>query len=73
MVPDMSFRTGFERFKRHGDVFLVVSPKTRLLHLANAEAIRHVALRREQFPKWTDDYSIMRQFGENVLTSEGQL
>lgn len=73
MVPDMAFRTGYERFKRHGEAFLIVSPKSLLLHMANAEAIRHVAMRREQFPKWTATYGILRQFGENVLTSEGQV
>ncbi|KJZ78718.1 hypothetical protein HIM_02109 [Hirsutella minnesotensis 3608] len=71
MIPDMSYRTGFERFKRHGDVFLIVSPSSCQLQLANAEAIRHVALRREQFPKWLASYGILRQFGENVLTAEG--
>lgn len=73
MVPDMPYRTGFERFRRHGEAFLVVSPRTMILHVANAEVIRHVATHREQFPKWTATYDILRQFGENVLTSEGQV
>lgn len=41
--------------------------------MANAEMIRHVTLRREKFPKWTASYGILRQFGENVLTSKGQV
>ncbi|POR38008.1 Cytochrome P450, partial [Tolypocladium paradoxum] len=73
VIPDMPYRTGFERFRRHGEAFLVVSPRTVILHVANAEVIRHVATHREQFPKWTASYDILRQFGENVLTSEGQV
>ncbi|PHH61927.1 hypothetical protein CDD81_7732 [Ophiocordyceps australis] len=73
MIPDMPFHTGFENFKRHGEAFLIVSPFSMMLELANAETIRYVAMHREQFPKWTASYGILRQFGENVLTSEGQV
>ncbi|KYK60677.1 hypothetical protein DCS_01815 [Drechmeria coniospora] len=72
MLPDMSYRTGFRMFRRHGEAFLVVSPQSLLLHVANAELIKHMATHREQFPKWTASYSILRQFGENIVTCEGQ-
>lgn len=39
----------------------------------NAEANRQFTFRRDQFPKLTESYSILRQFGENVLASEGAL
>lgn len=73
MIPDFSYRTRHEWFARVGEAFFVVSPGRLLLMLDNAEAIRQVTLRREQFPKWTETYSILRQFGENVLTTEGSV
>ena len=38
---------------------------------ANAEAIHQITTRREIFPKWVENYGILRQFGENVITCEG--
>lgn len=39
--------------------------------VCNAEAICQITSRREHFPKLTETYEILRQFGDNVLTSEG--
>ncbi|PNY29878.1 Cytochrome P450 [Tolypocladium capitatum] len=70
----MAYRTGFERFRRHGEAFFIVSPSLPILMVANAEVLSHIATHREKFPKWTTPYAILRQFGgENVITSEGQV
>jgi cytochrome P450 len=37
----------------------------------NAEVIHLVTSKREAFPKPTSTYSILAQYGENVLTTEG--
>jgi hypothetical protein len=39
--------------------------------VCNAEAVHQVTSRREHFPKWVETYEILRQFGDNVLASEG--
>ncbi|KAF7554827.1 hypothetical protein G7046_g6705 [Stylonectria norvegica] len=73
LTPGFSYRTHHEAFARHGDVFLIVSPKMLFLMVCSAEAIRQFTSRREHFPKYTETYEILRQFGENVLTSEGAI
>ncbi|KAF4977841.1 hypothetical protein FZEAL_5684 [Fusarium zealandicum] len=71
LTPGFSYRTGHDGFARYGDVFIVVSPKMIFLMACNAEAIRQFTSRREHFPKYTETYEILRQFGDNVLASEG--
>ncbi|KAF4999092.1 hypothetical protein FGRMN_2707 [Fusarium graminum] len=70
-TPGFAYRTGHDVFARHGDVFLIVSPHMLRMLVCNAEAIRQITTRREHFPKWVESYEILRQFGDNVLTSEG--
>lgn len=41
------------------------------MHTDNAEAIHQITSKREAFPKPTDAYTILSQYGENVLTTEG--
>ncbi|KAF4963973.1 hypothetical protein FSARC_8064 [Fusarium sarcochroum] len=41
------------------------------LMACNAEAIRQITSRREHFPKYVETYEILRQFGDNVLATEG--
>ncbi|KAM0221007.1 hypothetical protein ACHAPA_003360 [Fusarium lateritium] len=41
--------------------------------VCNAEAVHQVTSRREHFPKWVETYEILRQFGDNVLASEGAI
>ena len=73
LIPNFSYRTGHERFARHGDVFITVSPGMLFVMVCNAEATRQFTSRREHFPKLTETYEILRQFGENVLASEGAI
>ncbi|KPM43107.1 hypothetical protein AK830_g3449 [Neonectria ditissima] len=71
IVPGFTYRTRHERFARHGDLFIIVSPGMLFLMACNAEAICQITSRREHFPKLTETYEILRLFGDNVLTSEG--
>lgn len=73
MIPNFAYRTRHDWFARLGESFLVVSSGGLVMLTDNAETIRTVTLKREQFPKWTAVYSILRQFGENVLTTEGSV
>lgn len=71
MVPDACYHVDFERFTRHGDIFLLVSPTSIFVQVANAEAIRQITTQRDKFPKPCHIYSMLKQFGENVVTTEG--
>jgi len=71
MTADWSFRTLHEPFSRFGEAFFVVSPYMLILYTDNAEVTRQVSQRREHFPKFTESYKILAQFGESVLTTEG--
>jgi hypothetical protein len=71
MISDWSFRTLHEPFSRLGEAFFVVSPFMSILYTDNAELICQASLRREHFPKFTESYKILAQFGESVLTTEG--
>ncbi|KAH6899656.1 cytochrome P450 [Thelonectria olida] len=73
IIPNFTYRTRHERFARHGDIFIVVSPGMLWVMVANAEAIAQISSRREHFLKLTETYDILRQFGDNVLTSEGAM
>ncbi|KAL7930818.1 cytochrome P450 [Trichoderma chlorosporum] len=73
MIPNFAYRTRHEWFAKLGEAFLIASPGGLVMMTDNAETIRTVTLKRELFPKWTAVYSILRQFGENVLTTEGSI
>ncbi|QYS99168.1 Cytochrome P450 [Trichoderma simmonsii] len=73
MIPNFAYRTRHDWFAKLGESFLVVSPNRLVMMTDNAETIRTITLKREQFPKWTAVYNILRMFGENVLTTEGSV
>ncbi|KAH6610778.1 Cytochrome P450, partial [Trichoderma cornu-damae] len=73
MLPNFAYRTRHEWFAKLGESFLIASPGRLVMLTDNAETIRTITLKREQFPKWTAVYTILRQFGENVLTTEGSV
>ncbi|KAI0386865.1 cytochrome P450 [Hypomontagnella monticulosa] len=58
-------------FEKLGDAFLIVSPQRIIVFTENAEAIHQVTSKREAFPKPTEAYAILGQYGENVVTLEG--
>ncbi|KAK5987447.1 Cytochrome P450 monooxygenase ORF6-like protein [Cladobotryum mycophilum] len=71
--PNFMFENRHDWFAKVGPAILVVSPRLVMMFTDNAEAIRHITLKREQFPKWTETYGVLKQFGENVLTTEGAI
>ncbi|KAI1402559.1 cytochrome P450 [Hypoxylon fuscum] len=58
-------------FARLGDAFLIVSPGRIICFTENAEAVHQITSKREAFPKPTEAYAILGQYGQNVVTLEG--
>lgn len=48
-------------------------PPSRGFVLADATAIKHVAMDRSHFPKQTHNYRSLAIFGENAVTTEGEV
>lgn len=64
----------YEPFKRLGtDTFLAVSPGRNMLYTASAEVISQITSRKNDFPKPLEVYATLTMYGNNVVTSEGQL
>ncbi|KAF4837199.1 Cytochrome P450 3A11 [Colletotrichum tropicale] len=70
-IPNWSYELLHEPFARHGETFMIVSPFQILILTDSAEAIHQITQQREKFPKLVETYAILKQFGENVLTTEG--
>lgn len=68
LTPDWAYTNNHNALP---EPLLVVSPFSSVLLTDNAELIRQIAQRREHFPKDVESYAVLKQFGENVLTSEG--
>ncbi|KAI1389972.1 cytochrome P450 [Hypoxylon trugodes] len=65
------YQHNHELFTKLGDAFLIVSPGKITCFTENAEVIHQITSKREAFPKPTDVYAILGQYGQNVLTLEG--
>lgn len=64
----------YEPFKRLGtDTFLTVSPERNALQTASADVISQITTRKNDFPKPLEVYESIRIYGNNVVTSEGQV
>lgn len=64
----------YEPFKRFGtDTFITVSPERNELYTADADVITQITTRKNDFPKPLEVYASIRLYGNNVVTSEGQL
>ncbi|KAF9882183.1 cytochrome P450 [Colletotrichum karsti] len=70
-IPNYSYTLLHEPFARHGETFMIVSPFQILILTDSAEAIHSITQQREKFPKLVETYEILKQFGDNVLTTEG--
>lgn len=70
-MPDFSYHVGMKHFSKYGDIFVMAFPSGILVYTANAESIRQITARREQFPKVTAMYEILNLFGRNVISTEG--
>ncbi|KAJ4302293.1 hypothetical protein N0V88_002436 [Collariella sp. IMI 366227] len=74
MLPEWGYATGQEYFNRLGsETFIVAFPSGLILFTQSPEVIHKMTQRREAFPKNVVQYDILRQFGDNVLTTEGPL
>ena len=64
----------YEPFKTFGtDTFIVVSPERIVLSTADPDVISQITTRRNDFPKALEVYGSLRIYGNNIVTSEGQL
>lgn len=64
----------YEPFKRLGtDTFITVSPERNELYTADANVISQITTRKNDFPKPLEVYTSLAIYGNNVVTSEGQL
>lgn len=64
----------YQPFKRLGtDTFLTVSPERNELYTASADVINQITTRKNDFPKLLEAYGFLKIYGNNVVTSEGQL
>ncbi|KAG6259895.1 hypothetical protein E4U49_005511 [Claviceps purpurea] len=72
-LTDSCYQLDFQRFTRHGDTLLFVSPFSIVVQVSNAEAIRQITSQREKFPKPWEMYTMLAMFGENVVTTEGSV
>lgn len=75
---DLTLEWGWERryepFKRFGsDTFITVSPERNVLYTADPDVITQITTRRNDFPKALEVYESLKIYGNNVVTSEGQL
>ena len=75
---DLTLEWGWERryepFKRFGsDTFIAVSPERNVLYTADADVVSQISTRRNDFPKALEVYESLKIYGNNVVTSEGQL
>ena len=74
LTLDWSWKKKYQPFERLGtDTFLVVSPERNALYTADAEVISQITMRRNDFPKPLEVYQSLQIYGNNVITSEGQL
>ncbi|GKT52551.1 sterol 24-C-methyltransferase [Colletotrichum spaethianum] len=71
LVPNWSYNQLHKPFARIGETFMIVSPFQILIVTDSAEAIHQITQQREKFPKLVESYAILKQFGDNVLTTEG--
>ena len=64
----------YEPFKRLGtDTFLAVSPERNQLYTASADVVSQVTTRKNDFPKPLEMYGSLRIYGNNVVSTEGQV
>ncbi|ORY68771.1 cytochrome P450 [Pseudomassariella vexata] len=71
LTADWHYRENHRIFEKLGDSFIVISPGQVILYTENAEVIHQITSKREQFPKPTESYKLLSQYGENVVTTEG--
>ncbi|KAI1462627.1 cytochrome P450 [Annulohypoxylon moriforme] len=71
LYTNWQYEANHKLFAKLGDTFLVVSPGMIICFSENAEVLHQVTSKREAFPKPTEAYALLGQYGQNVLTLEG--
>ncbi|KAH9825990.1 Cytochrome-P450, partial [Teratosphaeria destructans] len=72
MVPEFLWDKQYDTFRELGsDIYLLVSPGTTSMIVADAEATTQITQRRNDFPKPIWMYSSIDIFGKNVVSTEG--
>ncbi|KAK2019248.1 cytochrome P450 [Colletotrichum eremochloae] len=71
LIADWAYQKRHGPFARIGETFMIISPFQILIVTNSAEAIQQITQQREKFPKLVETYAILKQFGDNVLTTEG--
>ena len=73
-LVDWPWARRYEPFKRYGSgTFITVTPERNVLYTADADVISQITTRRSDFPKQVDIYEPLKIYGNNVVTTEGQL
>ncbi len=73
-LVDWPWARRYEPFKRYGSgTFITVTPERNLLYTADADVISQITTRRSDFPKQVEIYEPLKIYGNNVVTTEGQL
>ncbi|KAI4098632.1 MAG: hypothetical protein LQ339_006365 [Xanthoria mediterranea] len=71
---DWPWQQQYAVFQRlHADNFLYVSPSHNYFNTADAAVIDQITRRRHDFPKPTEVYGALEIYGQNVVTTEGNL
>jgi len=74
LTLDWGWKRRYEPFKRFGsDTFMTVSPERNVLYTADADVVMQITTRKNDFPKALEVYESIKVYGNNVVTSEGQL
>lgn len=74
ILGDWPWKRGYEPFKRFdAETFLTVAPDRIVLNTAEASVIDQITTRRNDFPKALEVYESLKIYGNNIVTSEGQL
>ncbi|KAK4694031.1 hypothetical protein P7C71_g3472, partial [Lecanoromycetidae sp. Uapishka_2] len=74
LTLEWGWKRRYEPFKRFGsDTFITVSPERNVLYTADPDVISQITTRRNDFPKALEVYESLKIYGNNVVTSEGQL
>ncbi|KAL7274282.1 putative P450 monooxygenase [Rhizina undulata] len=69
---DWRWKAKHSLHKKHGDVFITVSPRNLVFNLADPAAVEEVFNSRARFVKPTWQYDMLNIYNHNVLTSEDE-
>ena len=74
LTLEWAWRMKYEPFRQLGaDTFLTVSPERNILFTAEADVITQITSRKNDFPKALEVYESIKLYGNNLVTSEGEV